>query len=93
MKTFTARDLSRSAAAVLAASEIDGAAKIRTRDGRLFELRMVAANAREDSKIKRATLLDELIALKRQHGSPRVTAEQWNEIERSMSERPMEGPR
>ncbi len=42
MKTFTARDLSRSAAAVLAASEVDGVAKINTRDGRVFELRPVA---------------------------------------------------
>ncbi len=54
MKTFTARDLSRSTAAVLAASEVDGVAKINTRDGRVFELRPVVSNASEDTNVSNA---------------------------------------
>ncbi len=90
MKTFTSRDLSRSAAAVLAASEVDGVAKIKTRDGRVFEVRMVPPEAPRRSKHGAQTLLDELIKLKKQHGSPRVTKEQWDEIECSMTERSTE---
>ena len=42
MKTFTVRDLDRTPALVLRASEADGVAAIQSRDGRRFEIRPVA---------------------------------------------------
>jgi len=39
MKTFTVRDLDREPAKVLAAADHDGAARVRSRDGRLYVLR------------------------------------------------------
>jgi hypothetical protein len=47
MKTFTARDLNRSPAAVLAAADRDGVARVRSRNGRTYSIKPEAAPARK----------------------------------------------
>lgn len=92
MKTFTARDLGRSTAAVLAASDVDGVAAIRTRDGRTYELRSVEAS-RPERKQEFQTVLErhlaKIKALKAKYNPPPITKAQWEAITLSMTERPL----
>lgn len=48
MKIFTVRDLDRQPSRVLEACEVDGVAAVRSRDGRVYEVRPVAAPSRTE---------------------------------------------
>ena len=47
MKTFTARDLNRSPAKVLAAADRDGVARVRSRNGRVYSVKPEATAAKK----------------------------------------------
>lgn len=91
MKIFTARDLSRSTASVLATSDVDGVATIRTRDGRTYELRPVIEPPRNKESLAAAIdrHLAKIKALKAKYNPPPITKAQWEAIDCSMTERPL----
>jgi len=90
MKTFTSRELSRAAAKVLAASDVDGVAEIRTRDGRRYELRPVEKKKSGGTWSLAAEInrhCQQVGELKAEYGVPSLTKTQWREMDRLMTER------
>lgn len=90
MKTFTSRELSRAAAKVLAASDVDGVAEIRTRDGRRYELRPVEKKKSGGTWSLAAEInrhCQRVSELKAEYGVAPLTKSQWKEMDRLMTER------
>lgn len=90
IKTFTSRDLSRAAAKVLAASDVDGVAEIRTRDGRRYELRPVEKEKGSGTWTLAADIdrhCQRVGELKAEYGVPPLTKTQWREMDRLITER------
>jgi hypothetical protein len=70
MKTFTARDLNRSPAKVLAAADRDGVARVRSRNGRTYSVKPEAPQA---SKVDWEAFVNQRRAAIKRLGMPRIS--------------------